>query len=83
MFKLNNFPVGSSPGKMFTCQKTALQSTHTHVHTYILNIYVFTLRERECKSAQMNGGGAEREGDRESQAGSVLSAQSPMQGLIS
>ena len=28
------------------------------------------------------GGGAEREGDRESQAGSILSSQSPMQGLI-
>ena len=33
------------------------------------------LRKRE------NGGGAEREGERESQAGFVLAAQSPTQGL--
>ena len=41
-------------------------------------IYLF-LRERES----MSEGGAEREGERESQAGSTLSMRSPMWGLNS
>ena len=38
--------------------------------------FIYSSREKE------NGGGAEREGERESQAGSVLSMQSLMQGSI-
>ena len=37
------------------------------------------MKERERQS--MSGGGAEREGDTESEAGSQLSAQSPIVGL--
>ena len=44
------------------------------------NVYLF---KRQRESAHVSGGGAEREGERESQAGSALSAQSPMQGLNS
>ena len=40
---------------------------------------IFTLRKRESTGE----GGARREGERESQAGSALSAQSPMRGLNS
>ena len=35
-------------------------------------------RESEREYVCMSGGGAEREGDRESEAGSVLTAESPM-----
>ena len=45
-----------------------------------LFIYFERQRERERESA--SGEGTEREGDRKSQAGSVLSAQSLMQGSI-
>ena len=41
---------------------------------FFLNVYLF-LRQRETHS--MNGGGAEREGDTESEAGSRLRAISP------
>ena len=45
------------------------------------NSFLFIyLTEEEGERA---GGGAEREGERESQAGSTLSAQSPTLGLIS
>ena len=37
------------------------------------NVYIFILREGERKGASMNGRGAEREGERESKAGSTLS----------
>ena len=43
---------------------------------FFLNAYLFILRERESTHT----GGAEREGDRESQAGSTLSSQSLMWG---
>ena len=51
--------------------------THPLFLKYFFNVYLF-LRQRETS---MNGGGAEREGDTESEAapGSELSAQSPMQ----
>ena len=45
-------------------------------------IYLFWERERERKRKSASRGGAERAGERESQAGSTLSAQSPMRGLI-
>ena len=44
---------------------------------FFLNLFI--LREREHKQ----GRGREREGERESQAGSTLTEQSPVQGLIS
>ena len=44
------------------------------------NVYFFL---REFYLFWMRGGGAEREEDRESEAGSALSAQSPMRGLNS
>ena len=46
------------------------------VYFFLLNVYLFILRE------STSWGGGEREGDKESQAGSMLSVQSPMQGLI-
>ena len=42
--------------------------------TFFLSLFIYF--ERECISS----GRAESEGERESQAGSALSAQSPMQG---
>ena len=39
----------------------------------IFYVYIF-LRERECTRAHTSGGGAEREGDTESEAGSRLRA---------
>ena len=39
------------------------------------NVYLFILRR-----ARMSWGGAEREGERESEAGSMLSVQSPIGG---
>ena len=41
----------------------------------------FIYREKESESVSMSRGEAEREGERESKTGSMLSAQSPMQGL--
>ena len=38
---------------------------------------------REIDNACVHGRGAEREGDRRSEVGSVLTAESPMQGLNS
>ena len=46
----------------------------------LLNVYLFILRERQREDT--SGGGAEREGERESQAGSVPSAQSSTRGSI-
>ena len=43
----------------------------------VFQAYLFILREKESRSA----GGEEREGERESQAGTEPSAQSPMWGL--
>ena len=45
-------------------------------------IYVYFL-EREREREGTRGGGAEREGDRGSEVGSVLTAASPMWGLNS
>ena len=45
-----------------------------NIHFFFFNVYLF-LGQRERQS--MNGGGAEREGDTESQAGSRLRAISP------
>ena len=42
---------------------------------FFLKVYLFILRERERKGAHAGRGGAEREGERESQAGSTLLAQ--------
>ena len=47
-----------------------------------LIVYLFMLRERERERLGTSRGGAEREGERESQAGSALSAQSLMEGSI-
>ena len=47
------------------------------LHDYFFNVYLF-LRERE--RAHESRGGAEREGDRRSEAGSALTAESPMCG---
>ena len=44
---------------------------------FFLSLFLLFLRETDIVS----GGGAEIEGDRESQAGSALPAQSPLQGL--
>ena len=49
-----------------------------NIHIYIL-MFIFFLREREHEQ----GRGREREGDRRSEAGSVLTAASPMRGLNS
>ena len=38
--------------------------------------------ERERERTRVMGGGAEREAERESETGSILSAQSPMWGSI-
>ena len=43
---------------------------------YFLSLFIYFERDRDSTS----GGGTEREGDRESQAGSVLPAQSPTWG---
>ena len=45
---------------------------------FLFNVYFEREGKRERQTA--SGGRAERERERESQAGSVLSAQSPMQG---
>ena len=47
--------------------------------SFFKNAYLSILRER----VSMNGGGKEKEGERESQAGSMWSAQNPTWGLIS
>ena len=46
---------------------------------FILSLFIYFERERESPSR----GGAEREGERESQAGSPQSAQSQTRGSIS
>ena len=48
-------------------------------------MYTYFEREREGEREKVvaTGGGAEREGERESHAGSTLSAQSPLQGFMS
>ena len=65
--------------------------THTHTHTYIyiythillLLLFIYFEGERVCVCMQKQGRGREREGEREDpQAGSMLSAQSPMWGWI-
>ena len=48
---------------------------------YFFNVDLFC--EREAERASMSGGGAEDEGERESQAGASLSAQSRTWGSIS
>ena len=45
-------------------------------------LFIFE-RERESECACMSGGGAEREGERKSQAGFALSAQTLARGSIS
>ena len=50
---------------------------------HFLKIYFEREKERVSTHEHANGGGAEREGQRESQAGSMLSVHDPMQGLIS
>ena len=45
-------------------------------------LFIFE-RERESECARMSGGGAEREGERKSQAGFALSAQTLTRGSIS
>ena len=63
-------------GTFFCCRHWGL-SAGLHLKALSFHIYVFILRERE------SGGGAERGRERESQAGSVLSAQSPTWTLAS
>ena len=65
-----------------------LQYNHldiSFVHSFFFNFKKFfkVIHFWERESQSMSQGGAEREGERESQAGSALSAQSLMQGLNS
>ena len=53
---------------------------HSPSHLVLSWILFIVERERERERAGMSRGGAEREGNRESQAGSKLSAQSPTWG---
>ena len=50
---------------------------------FIFKVYLLIYFERERESLQASKGGADIEGERKSQAGSMLSAQSPSWGLIS
>ena len=85
-YLIKNFPLESD-------QSHARTHTHTRACMHTLgfclvslsqaisltfNVYLFILRARENAS----GGGAEREGEKESQAGSSLTAQSLMGGSI-
>ena len=78
-----------APAPNYYCQDRRPQSPNPRKQVYLaqksfviqlffFNVYLF-LRQRES----MSGGGAEREGDTESEAapGSELSAQSPTRGL--
>ena len=56
--------------------KTFLEAVHFFTFIYLLFIYLFILRERKRE------GGTEREEKKESQAGSVLSAQGPIPGTV-
>ena len=55
---------------------------------FFLSLFIHFERQRKRERERVNGGGAERqreretESEQESQAGSALSAQSPMWGLI-
>ena len=44
----------------------------------VLKIFVYFERETERENAHMSGGGAKREGEKDSQGGSMLSVQSSM-----
>ena len=52
---------------------------------FFLSLFIYFKKERERgrERERPSGEGAEREGDRGSEAGSVLTAESPLQGLNS
>ena len=61
-------------------EKNKIKNIHKTILKNFFN--VLFLRERETERQSMSGGGAEREGDRESKADSkAVTAQSPAWGL--
>ena len=59
------------------CAQYARRFIYLFIFKFFFSTFIY-FGDRERQS--MNGGGAEREGDRESQAGSALPAHSPMWG---
>ena len=76
MFEGNRFACYLDCGDDYTCLNSS-----NHLFIY-LNGYLLIYFERETERNNMSRAGAEREGKRESQTGSVLTAQSLMWSLI-
>ena len=72
--------------QMFPAMGRGTKLLLVEIHFFVLFCFVFVLREREGGGGGRGGGGgggggrAEREGDRRSEVGSVLTAASPMWG---
>ena len=60
--------------------KLSVDVNRTLLFFFFLNVYFISEGERERARQSTSRGGAEREGDTESEAGSRLSAQSPTRG---
>ena len=51
--------------------------------TYVFDFFFLRQKERERERTNISCGGAERQGDRGSKAGSVLTPENPVRGLNS
>ena len=77
--------IGYPHEKKVNLDTSLILSTKVNIDLYIidLNCFKFIYYERERECVCMSGGVAQGEGERESQAGSVLLAQSTKCGSIS